>query len=98
MNYFSDLNTIIIFVPLGFYYSLVHKVTHGKLFLAMYGVFSVYFSSAMVRLMLVLAPAACSLAAVAVSHIIGKATKSIRLGLIGKKRDDSNENVEINTN
>jgi dolichyl-diphosphooligosaccharide---protein glycosyltransferase len=87
MNYFNDLNLIVYFVPVGFYYCLVHKVTHGKLFLAMYGVFAVYFSSAMIRLMLVLAPAACSLAAVAVSHIVGKATKSIRLSLVGKKQE-----------
>jgi dolichyl-diphosphooligosaccharide---protein glycosyltransferase len=52
-SYFLTIGVIIIFVPLGFYFSLVRKMTHGKLFLAMYGVFSVYFSCVMVRLMLV---------------------------------------------
>ena len=53
-------------------------MTHGKLFIAMWGVFCVYFSCAMVRLMLVLAPAVCVLAAIAVSNIVTKATKEIR--------------------
>ena len=37
----------------------------------------------MVRLMLVLAPAVCVLAAIAVSHIVTKASKNIRLSMIG---------------
>ena len=86
-NYFFDLNMIILFVPVGFYYTLVHKMTHGKLFIAMYGVFATYFSCVMNRLMLVLAPIACVLAAIAVAHIVSKATKSIRLTFIGKPAD-----------
>lgn len=72
---------MIILMPIGFYYCLVHKCTHGKLFLAMYGVFATYFSCVMIRLMLVLAPCACILGAVAVSHLLRKATKSIRIYL-----------------
>jgi dolichyl-diphosphooligosaccharide---protein glycosyltransferase len=79
VNYFSDFSVLLFFVPLGFYYNLVHKMTHGKLFIAMWGVFCVYFSCAMVRLMLVLAPAVCVLAAIAVSHVVTKSSKSIRL-------------------
>lgn len=41
----------------------------------------------MVRLLLVLAPAVCCLAAIGVSHLIGKSAKSLRLGIIGKKED-----------
>ena len=80
---------LLFFVPLGFYYNLVHKMTHGKLFIAMWGVFCVYFSCAMVRLMLVLAPAACVLAAIGISHIISKASKSVRLSLIGSSTGNS---------
>jgi dolichyl-diphosphooligosaccharide--protein glycosyltransferase len=58
-------------------------MTHGKLFLAMYGVVCSYFSSAMVRLQLVLAPVVCIMSAIAVAQIIRKAGKSIRLYLIG---------------
>jgi dolichyl-diphosphooligosaccharide--protein glycosyltransferase len=42
----------------------------GALFLILYGITAVYFSGVMVRLMLVLAPAACCLAGVAVSDIL----------------------------
>lgn len=80
-NYFFDLGYMIILMPIGFYYCLVHKCTHGKLFLAMYGVLATYFSCVMIRLMLVLAPCACMLGAVAVSHLLRKATKSIRIYL-----------------
>jgi dolichyl-diphosphooligosaccharide--protein glycosyltransferase len=69
---------MILFVPLGFYYTLVYKMTHGKLFIAMYGIFCVYFSCAMIRLMLVLAPSVCILSGIAVSHIVSAAMKSIR--------------------
>ena len=67
VNYWQDMGIMLLFVPLGFYYPLVHKLTHGKIFIAMYGVFCVYFSCAMIRLMLVLAPAVCCLAAIGVS-------------------------------
>jgi len=70
-----------LFMPIGFYYCLVHKCTLGKLFIGMYGVLATYFSCVMIRLMLVLAPAACILAAIAVSEIMRKASKSIRIYL-----------------
>jgi len=84
-GYYNELAMLLLFVPLGLYYSLVHKITHGKLFVAMYCVFATYFSCVMTRLMLILAPAACILAAIGVSHIWGKAAKAIRLAIIGKK-------------
>ena len=90
-NYMSDLGPLVIFVPIGYYYCLVHKVTHGKLFVAIYGVFASYFSCVMIRLLLVLAPAACVLSGIAVSHLVGKSTKVIRLFLIGQKPDESKE-------
>ena len=69
-NYFFDLGYMIIFMPIGFYYCLVHKCTLGKLFLAMYGVLATYFSCVMIRLMLVLAPVTCIISAIAVSAIL----------------------------
>ena len=68
-------------MPIGQYYCLVHKVTHGKLFLGMYAVLATYFSCVMVRLMLVLAPCVCIVAAIAVSEILRKAAKSVRIWL-----------------
>ena len=69
------------FMPIGFYYCLVHKCTLGKLFMGMYGVLATYFSCVMIRLMLVLAPAACIIAAIAISELMRKASKSVRIYL-----------------
>merc|ERR1711935_550165 len=80
-SYFFDLGYLIIFMPIGFYYCLVHKCTLGKLFIGMYGVLATYFSCVMIRLMLVLAPVACIIAAIAISEILRKSLKSIRIWL-----------------
>jgi len=72
------LQYLLIFVPVGFYYCLNHKVTYGKLFLGIYGVLSTYFSCVMIRLMLIIAPAACVLAAIGVSEILRKMSSGIR--------------------
>ena len=83
-SYFFDLQYLMIFIPVGFYFCLNHKVTYGKLFLGLYGVLSTYFSCVMIRLMLVVAPAACVLAAIGISEILRKMTKSIRASMIEK--------------
>jgi dolichyl-diphosphooligosaccharide--protein glycosyltransferase len=80
-SYFFDLGPLIMFVPIGFYYCLVHKCTLGKLFMGMYGVLATYFSCVMIRLMLVLAPAVCIISAIAISEILRKASKSVRIYL-----------------
>jgi len=77
-SYFFDLQYLMIFIPVGFYFCLNHKVTYGKLFLGIYGVLSTYFSCVMIRLMLVVAPAACVLGAIGASEIMRKMSKSIR--------------------
>lgn len=84
MNYYEGFGALILYVPIGFYFTLVHKLTHGKLFLGMYGVFIVYFSCVMKRLVIVLAPAVCAIAAIAIAQILRKATKSIRLAMLGR--------------
>lgn len=88
-SYFFDLQYLMIFVPVGFYYCLNHKVTYGKLFLGLYGVLSTYFSCVMIRLMLVIAPAACVLAAIGISEILRKMAKAIRASM-----DSSNNQIE----
>ena len=90
-TFFQDVNTLLFFVPLGFYYCLVHKITHGKLFIGMYGVFAVYFASAMTRLMLVFVPCACIMSAIAMSQIIRAATKSLRLSVVGKSEENEED-------
>lgn len=76
-TYFFDLSYLLIFIPAGFYFSFRH-ITYGKLFIALYGLLSVYFACIMIRLMLVLAPAACVLAAISISEVLDKISKSIR--------------------
>jgi hypothetical protein len=55
-----------------------HQQPPGALFLILYGVTAVYFSGVMVRLMLVLAPAVCCLAGVAVSDILNTLSCSLK--------------------
>jgi dolichyl-diphosphooligosaccharide--protein glycosyltransferase len=54
-------------------------------FLILYGVVSVYFSGAMVRLMLVLAPAACILAGIGLSEGLHVFTRSLKHGIVNMK-------------
>jgi dolichyl-diphosphooligosaccharide--protein glycosyltransferase len=86
-SYFKDINFILFFSPVGLYYCLVHKVTHGKFFIAIFALCTAYFSCHMIRLILLVAPAACLLAGIGASHLIGKAMKSIRLTFIGLKQE-----------
>lgn len=75
-----------LFIPVGFYYCLNHKVTYGKLFVGLYGVLATYFSCVMIRLMLVVAPAACVLAAIGISEIMRKMSRSMRYHWFEKKQ------------
>jgi dolichyl-diphosphooligosaccharide--protein glycosyltransferase len=77
-NYFFDLGYVIFFMPPGYYFCLKENVTHGKIFLALFGVLSTYFSCVMIRLMLTLAPIACIIAGIAVSEIFSKIGESMR--------------------
>lgn len=74
-----------IFIPVGFYYSLYHNITYGKLFVGIYGVLATYFSCVMIRLMLVIAPVACVLAAIGISEIMRTMSKGIRTALVNQK-------------
>lgn len=70
-SYFFDLHVMVFFMPAGLYYCC-KSPNEGKIFLLCYGVTSVYFSGVMVRLMLVLAPVACFLSAIAVAELLSK--------------------------
>jgi dolichyl-diphosphooligosaccharide---protein glycosyltransferase len=67
--YFMDIHVMVLLMPLGLIFCF-RPLTDAKLFLVLYGVTAVYFSGVMVRLMLVLAPAACCLAAVAAHEVL----------------------------
>jgi dolichyl-diphosphooligosaccharide--protein glycosyltransferase len=68
-SFINDLRTAIILMGSGII-SCFRPLSEGSLFLVIWGVLSVYFSAVMVRLMLVLAPAACCLAGIAVSDLL----------------------------
>jgi dolichyl-diphosphooligosaccharide--protein glycosyltransferase len=68
-SFFFDLHLVAFMMPVGLYYSFKH-LTDANIFLICYGVTSVYFAGVMVRLMLVLAPIACMLAAIGISSTL----------------------------
>lgn len=80
-SYFFDLHFLMVLMPVGFFFCCSEQknsTNYGKLFLGLYGVLAIYFSCVMIRLMLVLAPAACVLAAIGASEVLEIFAKSIR--------------------
>jgi len=76
-SYIMDLHVLVLFVPAGLIACFTRR-SDGALFLIFYGITAVYFSGVMVRLMLVLAPATCCLAAVAISDLLYTCCDSIK--------------------
>lgn len=68
-SFVNDLRLTVILMGSGII-SCFRPLNEGSLFLVIWGVLSVYFSAVMVRLMLVLAPAACCLAGIALSDVL----------------------------
>jgi len=60
--------------PAGMYFCF-KKLNDANIFIVLYGITSVYFAGVMVRLMLVLAPVACVLSAIAISATLKTYTK-----------------------
>ncbi|KAL6746882.1 oligosaccharyl transferase [Haematococcus lacustris] len=78
-SYVMDLHALVLFVPAGIIACLTRR-SDGALFLVLYGVTAAYFSGVMVRLMLVLAPATCCLAAVAISDLLTACCAALKTG------------------
>ncbi|KAL7590431.1 dolichyl-diphosphooligosaccharide--protein glycosyltransferase subunit STT3A [Lactuca sativa] len=76
-SYFMDLNVLAFLVPAGII-ACFSPLSDASSFVILYIVMSVYFSSVMVRLMLVLAPAACILSGIALSEAFDVFTRSIK--------------------
>ncbi|ONM38051.1 Dolichyl-diphosphooligosaccharide--protein glycosyltransferase subunit STT3A [Zea mays] len=72
-----DINVLAFLVPAGIV-SCFLPLSDASSFLVLYLVTSVYFSGVMVRLMLVLAPAACILSGIALSEAFGVLTRSMK--------------------
>eukprot|EP01137_Pigoraptor_chileana_P016397 Opistho-2@5843 len=68
-SFFFDLQYLCVLFPVGLYFCF-DKLTDANIFIILYGVTSFYFAGVMVRLMLVLAPVACILGAIALSSTL----------------------------
>ncbi|KAK7245440.1 hypothetical protein RIF29_40286 [Crotalaria pallida] len=79
-SYFMDINVLAFLVPAGIIACFL-PLTDASTFVVLYIVMSVYFSGVMVRLMLVLAPAACILSGIALSQAFDVFTRSIKFQL-----------------
>jgi dolichyl-diphosphooligosaccharide--protein glycosyltransferase len=80
-NYFLDLHYLNFLAPVGLYV-IFTKARPALLFIGIYTVLAVYFSSVMVRLMLVLCPAVCVCSAIGVSWMLSSVMKAARGGSI----------------
>ncbi len=78
-SYFFDLHITVYLMPIGLYFCF-KKLTDANMFLVTYGTFAVYFSGVMVRIMLVLAPAAAMLTAIGISESLKFLMRSILTG------------------
>ncbi|KAI3802889.1 hypothetical protein L1987_31036 [Smallanthus sonchifolius] len=76
-SYFMDLNVLAFLVPAGII-ACFAPLSDASSFVILYLVMSVYFSGVMVRLMLVLAPAACIMSGIALSEAFDVFTRSIK--------------------
>ncbi|KAK4727628.1 hypothetical protein R3W88_032545 [Solanum pinnatisectum] len=96
-SYFMDINVLAFLVPAGIIACFL-PLTDASSFVILYIVTSVYFSGVMVRLMLVLAPAACIMSGIALSSAFGVFTRSIKFASIGKQADagDNRDGVTQN--
>eukprot|EP01053_Blabericola_migrator_P006968 Blabericola_migrator_1__6967@NODE_352_length_9495_cov_44_513789_g282_i0_p1_GENE_NODE_352_length_9495_cov_44_513789_g282_i0NODE_352_length_9495_cov_44_513789_g282_i0_p1_ORF_typecomplete_len734_score130_37STT3/PF02516_14/7_6e147PTPS_related/PF10131_9/0_0008_NODE_352_length_9495_cov_44_513789_g282_i052867487 len=75
-QYHFDLGPAFVLVPIGLWVTWTSK-EETAWFLGLYGVLSAHFSGVMVRLMLVLAPAAACLSAVGASQMISNAFSTV---------------------
>ncbi|KAJ3670976.1 hypothetical protein LUZ60_008402 [Juncus effusus] len=80
-SYFMDINVLAFLVPAGIV-SCFLPLSDASSFVVLYLVTSVYFSGVMVRLMLVLAPAACIMSGIALSETFGVLTRSIKVQVL----------------
>ncbi|KAM0945743.1 putative dolichyl-diphosphooligosaccharide--protein glycotransferase [Dioscorea sansibarensis] len=79
-SYFMDINVLAFLVPAGIIACFL-PLSDASSFMVLYIVTSVYFSGVMVRLMLVLAPAACIMSGIALSEAFSVFTRSIKFQL-----------------
>lgn len=91
-SYFMDINVLAFLVPAGIIACFL-PLSDASSFVVLYIVTSVYFSGVMVRLMLVLAPAACIMSGIALSEAFDTLTRSIKFQLPGNSGGNSKANA-----
>ncbi|XP_057968035.1 dolichyl-diphosphooligosaccharide--protein glycosyltransferase subunit STT3A [Malania oleifera] len=103
-SYFMDINVLAFLVPAGIIACFL-PLSDASSFVVLYIVTAVYFSGVMVRLMLVLAPAACIMSGIALSEAFDVFTRSIKFQLPGisgnsdiNAGDTGSNNVVAQTN
>jgi len=84
-SFYQTLLVLIIFFPLGMYF-LYNRGRDEDLFLLLFGATAVYFTGSMIRLSLILAPAAAFLAAVAVYGILAPFAKVVTQQSVFERR------------
>lgn len=92
-SYFTDIHICVLLLPAGFI-ACFFPLTDASLFLLLYGLTSVYFSGVMVRLMLVLAPAACVLAGVSLSECLKVLCNSVCTEIFQELKKEEITNVQ----
>lgn len=68
-NLYNNLSILVFFLPLGVYLAM-KKPTEKNIFIATFGILTILFSGSMVRLMLLLAPSAAILTALAIDSML----------------------------
>ncbi|KAL0481279.1 oligosaccharide transferase STT3 subunit [Acrasis kona] len=96
-SFFFDLHILTILFPVGLYVCF-RDLTEASIFLILYGMLSVYFSGVMVRLMLVLAPAACMLSAIGISSTLKQYMRAIKVSERERRRNISTPSNKNKTN
>jgi len=87
-SFFFDLHVLVFLMPAGLYFCFKH-LNDANIFIVCYGITSVYFAGVMVRLMLVLAPVACVLSAIAVNATLEPWMKHVKPSKKSKGPDPS---------
>jgi len=88
-SFYFDLHILTLLFPAGLYFCFRH-LTDANIFAIIYGITSIYFAGVMVRLMLVLAPIACILGAIAASRTLSQYMEYVKPNPAkkGKDKDD----------
>ena len=96
-SFFFDLHLLLAWAPLGFYYCYF-KPSNSRLFVAIFGIASVYFSCVMVRLLLLSSPALCLLSGIGLSDLLRFLVTQVKNYKEESSDDDEEEAAALRKN